>query len=57
MLTEEDIKKLIATLVEATEALKLLKKGKMRPKDELLDDTIGDCVGVLKTVKEKLKSR
>jgi len=44
-------------LVKATEALKLLRKGKMRPKDELLGDIIGECVTLLEANKPNLQRK
>jgi hypothetical protein len=55
MLTEDDIRKLIVTLDAATKTLKLLRKGKISPKDESLDDMIGEYVEVSKAAKQKLQ--
>jgi hypothetical protein len=55
-LTKDEIVSLYLMLQEATEALKLVRKGKMLPKDELLGDIIGHCVTRLEAIKPKLQS-
>jgi hypothetical protein len=55
-LTKDEIVSIYQMLVKATEALKLLRKGKMRPKDELLGNIIGECVALLEAMKPKLQN-
>ena len=55
-LTKEEIVSMYQMLVKATEALKLLRKGKMRPKDELLGNIIEECVTLLEAMKLKLQN-
>jgi hypothetical protein len=56
-LTRDEIVSMYQMLVKTTEALKLLRKGKMRPKDELLGDIIGECVTLLEAMKPKLQRK
>ena len=56
-LTKEEIVSMYQMLVKATEALKLLRKGKMRTKDELLGDIIGECVTLLEANKPNLQRK
>jgi hypothetical protein len=55
-ITKDEIVSMYRMLVKATEALRLLRKGKMRPKDELLGDIIGECVTLLEAMKPKLQN-
>jgi hypothetical protein len=55
-LTKDEIVPTYQMLVKATAALKLLRKAKMRPKDKLLGDIIGECVTLLHTAKPKLQN-
>ena len=55
-LTKDEIVSIYQMLVKATEALKLLRKGKMRPKDKLLGNIIGECVALLEAMKPKLQN-
>jgi hypothetical protein len=55
-LTRGEIVSMYQMLVKATEALRLLRKGKMRPKDKLLEDIIGECVTLLEAIKPKLQN-
>jgi hypothetical protein len=56
-ITKDEIVSIYQMLVKATEALKLLRKGKMRPKDELLGDIIGECITQLEAMKPKLQRK
>jgi hypothetical protein len=56
-LTKDEIVSMYQMLVKATEALKLLRKGEMHRKDQLLRDIIVECVALLETMKPKLQGK